>query len=185
MKTLAIICFQLVFLAAIVYPQKSKGGLETQITVVKPNFSGRWQLNVSRSRFDKNSYPELITAFHVVIDHQDPMFSVLVANAKDPAPSKESAAADFIWYTDGRGNEWNATFENATTVTKWEARKLITNHYDNHAKTNVVQLEEIEMEPDTNTLKVLFKRYYFRSPERTMKNVGYTAMDYLVFDRVN
>ncbi len=185
MKTLAIVCLPLVFLASIACPQKPKGGLETPIVIAKPDFSGRWQFNPSKSRIDKNVEPGIADGlWHLVVDHKEPTVSVLVVNPTDSAPSKKSSMLDFAWFTDGRGNGWDPTFEFAFTTTRWTDIKLITNHYQDEFKTAVMQSEEIGLEADGKTLRVIVKTYIFRGPGRSTKDIVYVETSHLVFDRI-
>jgi hypothetical protein len=183
MKAIALISL-LIVLAATAWAQTSRAGLETPIKIAKPNFSGRWQLNLAKSKFEKNSPPGLAALFHLVVEHTEPQISVLIAHPENTAPSPKSAAASFTWFTDGRGNKFDPTFENAYTTTKWVDQKLVTNHYDSDERTKIVQFEEIELGADGKTLKILVKQHEFRTSERTEKDIGYTKTDHLVFDRV-
>jgi hypothetical protein len=159
--------------------------LETPIKIAHPDFSGRWQLNPTKSKFDKSDQPGLAgIPFHLIIDHKDPLISVLIASPFDPAPTKKGAALDFAWYTDGRVI-WNPGFENGVTATRWQDRKMITDHYDDEFRKNVLQTEEVEVGPDGNTILLTIKIYLFFHEPRIMKNLGYTEINYLIFDRVN
>lgn len=164
---------------------KGRPPLETSLKVTRPDFSGRWQLNRDKSIDDDGKKPDGFAGFpwHFLIEQKDPVFSVIISSPYDPSPTKESSAAAFTWHTDGRGNEWNYTFEDPDCTTIWAGRKLVTTHYDSYKPKNVTQIEEIELGADGKTILLTLTFYLYLS--RETGKVGYKGVAHFVFDRVN
>ena len=64
---------------------------------IKPNFSGVWKLNTSKSDFGKSPAPQALTS---QIEHHDPELKV----HSDITGPQGTYSTDYKWMTDGREN---------------------------------------------------------------------------------
>jgi len=86
----------------------------------KPNFTGKWVLDVAKSEFGGLPIPDSRTD---VVDHQDPKLKVTI-HTKGPA-SRGERVADLNYTTDGKENTNKVRDTETKSRTRWDGKRLI------------------------------------------------------------
>ena len=149
MKKYLILCFCLVFFCAgNAYSQ----GLQNELKVYRPDFSGTWKLNIARSVLKKN-LPAGFAAITWIVDIQQtlPAISVTLRGSKG---ADEAVFAKVVYYTDGRGDEYRPDVaERIASTSEWQDNKLVTTCFSFwQGRKEVTDIMEVELAADGNTL---------------------------------
>ncbi len=86
----------------------------------KPNFTGKWVLDVGKSEFGGLPIPNSRTD---VVDHKDPSLAVSITT-KGPA-SRGERVAELKYTTDGKENTNDVRGTETKSKTRWEGKRLI------------------------------------------------------------
>ncbi len=134
--------------------------MENQIKVNRPDFSGKWKLNFSKSkgmdRFSENaSEIERI----MIIEQKTP--AVFVTIKLQNEENANYISGKFTLYTDGRGDDYldSGYITDSVTVTKWEKNKIVTTHYvsKNKSPENIISIQEMSLSDDGKVLTETYK----------------------------
>jgi hypothetical protein len=129
--------------------------LETRIQIVRPDLSGKWNLNKTRSSWSRESAPERLkdVSWIMVIEQKLPAISITVKAQRGVADNENFFGGRFTLYSDGRGDEYPVDGSIEISTTKWVGDKLVTTHYDSDgSRMDVRSIKEFELSPDGKTL---------------------------------
>jgi hypothetical protein len=88
----------------------------------KPNFTGKWVLDRSKSEFAAMPVPESQTN---TIEHKEPNITLTQTITGDSIPGGQ-ASTQRRWTTDGKENTNDLGQQQVKSKTKWEGNKLVT-----------------------------------------------------------
>lgn len=135
---------------------KVSPGLQTDIKVVKPDFSGKWKLNLEKSRWRRQTSPSRRPAemsWILVIEQKLPAIVITVRSQRGTSDDANFFGGRFTLYSDGRGDECIEDSRGIASTTRWQGSKLITTDYNREdGPDQVDSIEEFELSADGNTL---------------------------------
>jgi hypothetical protein len=148
-------CFSVVFTSVAAYSQR----LETEIKVVRPDFSGKWKLNLQKSRWAHGRQPVGLSEsdWFIIIEQKLPAIFITIRSQRGVSGDENFVRGNYTLFTDGRGD---ITAANAyTATTEWKDNKLITTYYitTSERKTTVAANQETELSADGNTLTMTWQ----------------------------
>lgn len=132
----------------------------------KPNFSGKWALDLGKSNLDVNT-TGIVRVDH--IQHNEPKL-VHEITAKLP---QGRHASRVVYTTDGKSNVNRLGKQNVTSTTRWDGNKLVTVSHLQDKGTTVETKETWELSANGKVLTV----------EREMKLPTRTVQHRLVFNK--
>ncbi len=132
----------------------------------KPNFSGKWVLDPSRS--DLGGSAEGITRIDM-IDHQEPR---LVQNITT-STAQGNTAITFVYTTDGKAGVTKVAKSQVRWTARWQGNQLVVVQSAPLKKGSAESKEIWQLSPDSKTLTV----------DRVMKAEGKSAHHKLVFTK--
>lgn len=115
----------------------------------KPNFSGRWHIDRTRSEItssDKFRDGSIIQ----VIEHKEPMIAVTRITRGSSAEER----LDIHLITDGREKINKVGDEELSFRTRWEARRLVTTIRPSNSGSSSLMVETWSLSKDGDTLSV-------------------------------
>lgn len=126
-------------------------GFQSEIKVVRPDFSGTWKMNFARSYFkDVVLYEVSNHSLIMVIDQKLPVIS---AKRIMQYLEKTEDISEYQIYTDGRESEPPAVFSSNKAMAEWKSSKLvITNYNSRNGRKSIRNVGELELSADGNTL---------------------------------
>jgi len=183
---------QLIFfiLVMILIPSGAAFGqvLETEIKVSRPDFSGKWSIDIAKSRFSsKKGRPfEKDLIFFIVTINQGARHIKVKMNIRGEDTGNEKLEYDLR--IDGRPQK----FEQGFSTTKWHDKKLVVQFFDAPNETLFEEYKELvsEMHIDLlsdNTLQIVGKLVegkWAYKPNARPNVIDEQYSDYMVFSRV-
>ena len=126
-------------------------GLQNEIRVVRPNFSGAWKMNFALSHFkDVVLYEVSDHSIIVIIDQKLPVISVKVVMRY---LEKTKDISEYQLYTDGRESAPPAVFNSGGAMAEWKGNKLVVTSYNSwNGRKSIRYVGELELSADGNTL---------------------------------
>lgn len=132
----------------------------------KPNFSGVWKLNLSKSEFGQAPAPQALTTH---IEHRDPE---LKAHSEITGP-QGTYATDYTWVTDGRENVNTVRGNEIRATVVWNGQLLASNAKTTVKGATITIVDLWSLSEDGQTLTV----------SRTVQGPQGTAEQKYVYDK--
>lgn len=154
------------FLLTILYVQPASGqGLQTEIKVYKPNFSGSWKLNRNISKgLDEGFRIDANLQRIMIIEQSLPSVSITIKIQKGTADGENYIGGSYTLFTDGRGDTYVDEFERADSTTGWQNNKLVVTRYTytKSAPKEVEAIQEFSLSNNGKTLTETWRRTSFK-----------------------
>lgn len=131
------------FFTANVYSQ----GLQNEIKVDRPDFSGTWKLNLRKSGFTGVITEEASDSL-LVIEQKPP---AIMVSFRMRDKYRESTLLKITFYSDGRGDQVEGVGDSGT-VTKWNGNILVTTSFSSADRKDIYEVIEFKLSTDGNTL---------------------------------
>ena len=159
-------------------------GLETKIKVYRPDYSGTWKLNESKSKFtsDQSQRPDKVS--HLMIIEQNlPAISITIKVQNDTSNN-----ASYTLYTDERGDDYPTLREylSETSTSKWVNNNLVVTYVGEVDFTKrILGTKEYVLSKDGNTLTETFTPNLDSLIENEeVKQFRKMIVTYSVYDRI-
>lgn len=164
-------------------------GLQNEIKIRRPDLSGKWKLNMAKSRFRRppgaSSRPEMSWIW--LIEQKLPAIYITTRSQFGVADDANFSGGKFTLYTDGRGDEFvPGTFSHGRSVSEWKSNKLVQTLYESSTRNSVLCTQEFDLSPDNKTLTITMKDIAVPYDEKSQPRptIDDSQADYLVFDRI-
>lgn len=162
--------------------------LETPIKVTRPDFSGKWTLNLKRSRWTRGIDPERFAETSIVmnIEQKLPAVVITLKFQQGTSDNENFYGGRYTLFTDGRGDQLPNDGSIHSSSTVWTDNKLTTTYYASKTeRINITSIQDLELSADGNSL-VQTRRYAdaICGVNIGMNSAGQPLTEYLVFDRV-
>ena len=162
-------------------------GLQNEIKIQRPDFSGKWSIDVAKSRFSSKKGPVEKNLVWIVTISQRSQNIIIKMDTKSDRVASESW--EYTLQPDGRPKKFGSGF----LIAKWTDKKLIVQFFDAPNEIMFEQYRELvselhfELLPDGNTLQIVSKfaegRWGYNSnPRPNVIDEQYS--EYLIFSRV-
>jgi hypothetical protein len=133
------------------------GSEALNVTQAKPNMSGNWTLDISRSNFGRLASSQFSNAkMTLKISYREPELKI----TRQASMNGQTRNHNLLYFTDGRGetNPNILTNEQMRSKTKWEGARLISRSSSslsfNGQSVNLEAIEKRELSADGKTLLI-------------------------------
>lgn len=139
----AVFLVSVVLLAGNAYSQ----GLQNEIKVYRPDFSGTWKFNLRKSGFTGEITGEASNSL-LVIEQKLP---AILVSFRMRTKYREATFVNITLYSDGRGDEVE-DFGSFNSFTEWKGNILVMTTFSSGDRKNIYEVIEFKLSADGNTL---------------------------------
>lgn len=113
----------------------------------KPNFTGMWKMNPSKSDYGSMEAPQMVTR---KIDHQEPNLTMVAVQKS----SRGEMTTEFKYATDGKEYVNKTRLGDAKTTLRWEGETLVVSTQRSVMGRDISIVDRWTLSPDGKTLTV-------------------------------